>query len=263
MARLGRAAPFRPTAWHGLFVPSEGVTHQKTGALTAGTVQAGADVAERVEAGALTTRAFAPGADSSNPAETGTLTTAGQLRAADVAERVEAGSLTANGRPYGADFFAAAETGALIAAGSTGGPQYEATTAHPAADVTDGGWTDQTGGPNLAAALDELIADDADYITSSASPGSPDIAEVQLGSLGDPNSSTGHIVRYRYGKDSAAGDTLNLTVRLRQGTTTIASWTHTDVPAGWTDAVQTLSGAEADAITDYSDLRIRFEAVKV
>jgi hypothetical protein len=47
-----------------------------------------------------------------------------------------------------------------------------------------------------------------------------------------------------------------------QGGTQIAAWTHTDVPAGFTTASQTLSGTEADAITDYTNLDLVFEATK-
>lgn len=53
---------------------------------------------------------------------------------------------------------------------------------------------------------------------------------------------------------------INLTVRLMQGTTQIASWTHTGIGTGFTLATQTLSTTEADSITDYTDLRLRFTA---
>jgi hypothetical protein len=40
--------------------------------------------------------------------------------------------------------------------------------------------------------------------------------------------------------------------------TQIAQWTHTAIAETITAAAQTLSGAEADAITDYTDLYLRF-----
>lgn len=100
--------------------------------------------------------------------------------------------------------------------------------------------------------IDEVVADDADYISTTDSS----ICEVALGSLIDPASSTGHIVRYRL-----TGDGGIIVVRLRQGTTTIASWTHNPPPVSFTTFEQTLSGAEADSITDYSALKLQFEVI--
>jgi hypothetical protein len=40
-----------------------------------------------------------------------------------------------------------------------------------------------------------------------------DTFRVSLGDVSDPAVSTGHIVKYRYGKDVAGGDRMDLTVR--------------------------------------------------
>jgi len=120
----------------------------------------------------------------------------------------------------------------------------------PSADVSAGAWTASTGS-DLYAMLDEAAADDADYITTA----SGSVCEVALAPLGDPAGNVGHIVRYRLSA-SAGG----ITVRLRQGTTSIASWTHDPAPASPTTYEQTLSGAEADSITDYGALKLQFEA---
>jgi hypothetical protein len=155
------------------------------------------------------------------------------------------------------------EKAGLAAAGTrASGASYEAIVLRPSADVTDGTWTTDTGGSDLTSVLDEILASDADYVKSAESPVSADIATIALAASSDPTSSAGHIVRYRYGKDAAGGDQIDLTVRLMQGAATIASWSHTNIADGWTQADQTLSGAEADAITNYSDLRVRLEAVK-
>lgn len=122
--------------------------------------------------------------------------------------------------------------------------------AAPSADVSAGGWTASTGS-DLYAMLDEAAADDGDYITTTGAS----TCEVTLGSLSDPASSTGHIVRYRI---SSTGG--GIIVRLRQGTTTIATWTHSPAPTSLTTYEQTLTGGEADSITDYSALRLQFEA---
>lgn len=122
--------------------------------------------------------------------------------------------------------------------------------ARPTAEVTTGTWVSSLGG-SLAAAIDETTANDTDYISTTYAS----ICEVALGTLTDPAVSTGHKVRYRIAADSGA-----IVVRLRQGTTTIASWTHNPAPTSLTTFEQTLSGAEADSITDYTALKIQFEA---
>jgi hypothetical protein len=124
----------------------------------------------------------------------------------------------------------------------------------PISDITVGGWTTAP----LWSKIDEVSADDTDFITSTGSAVA-DVSEVLIGSLSDPASSTGHKVRYRYQKDTGVG-TVNLTVRLMQGTTEIASWTHTNIANGWTTVEQTLTSGQADSITNYADLRLRFES---
>lgn len=116
----------------------------------------------------------------------------------------------------------------------------------PTSDISSGAWTPSTGA-TLYGVLDEPIADDADYIYT----GTASTSEVKFSPAADPRVSDAHVVRYR----AKGGGTL--TTHLVQGTTVIA----TDVQT-LTGTLQTfsftLSGAEADAITDYSDLRLRF-----
>lgn len=122
----------------------------------------------------------------------------------------------------------------------------------PISDVSAGAWT-PSAGSDLYAMIDETVASDTDYIsTVSAST-----CEVALGSLSDPASSSGHIVRYRLSAEAGG-----VIVRLRQGTTTIASWTHSPAPSSLTTYAQTLSGGEADSITDYTALKLQFEATE-
>lgn len=121
----------------------------------------------------------------------------------------------------------------------------------PASDVSDGAWLPSAGG-DLYATIDESSASDSDYdYTESESA-----FEVALSTGTDPSSSTGHTVRYR----AAGNGVLDLVVTLKQGTTTIASWTEEAASASFTNYAHTLAGGEADAITDYADLRLHFEA---
>jgi len=132
----------------------------------------------------------------------------------------------------------------------------------PFLDISAGGWTTDAGAiVDLFAAIDEAAASDADYVQSSAlAPGNSDVYDVKLSAAADPQSALAHGISYRYQALGAA--TMELTVALMQGATTVAQQTHSNVAVGmWLDGMLTLSGAEADSITDYSDLRLRFVAV--
>lgn len=144
-----------------------------------------------------------------------------------------------------------------VGGGSSGPPPQEA---HPASVISSGTWTPSVG--TLASTVDEDQPDDSDYDFSALSPAVADVFEVKLGALTDPASSSGHSVSYRIGKDVTGGDRIDMTVRLMQGATQIAAWTHSSV-SSVTTYTQPLTAAQADAITDYTDLRLRFEAVVV
>jgi hypothetical protein len=118
----------------------------------------------------------------------------------------------------------------------------------PISDVSAGAWTPSSGS-DLYAMLDESTYSDADYIvTSSAST-----CEMRVTTAGDPAVSTGHVLRYRL----LAG-TGSITALLKQGSTTIASYGPHTLTGSAQDFAQTLTGGEADSITDYSDLRVVF-----
>lgn len=75
----------------------------------------------------------------------------------------------------------------------------------PSADTTLGTYTDQAGGAvNIYLTIDEATADDADFIRSVLAP-SAAVYVTALTSVEDPQSSTGHIVRWRIGKDAGGG----------------------------------------------------------
>ena len=95
--------------------------------------------------------------------------------------------------------------------------------ARPVSDVTvNAGWTTDLGGTsNLYASIDEATASDTDYVIEDQS--TSDDLEVMLGSISDPVSSLGHVVRFRYRKSATGGNSRSLTVGLYQGGTLIAS----------------------------------------
>jgi len=121
--------------------------------------------------------------------------------------------------------------------------------ARPNSDVAAGSWTPSTGA-TLYGYIDEESYSDIDYIQVANANST---CEIGLSSVTDPESSSNHIVRYRARK---AGNGA-LTVYLFDGATQIASQTPT-----LTTSIQafsfTLSSGEADNISDYSDLRLKF-----
>lgn len=140
----------------------------------------------------------------------------------------------------------------------------------PSTDTTREAWEEDDGTTtDIFDQIDEASADDGDYIRSALVP-TNDVYVTKLTGVTDPLQSSGHVVRYRYGKDTTGGAQIDLTVQLRQGYvnegspgTLIASQTHTNVAVFPVAGSFTLSGAEADSITNYSDLFLRFVANQV
>lgn len=140
--------------------------------------------------------------------------------------------------------------------------------ARPISDISKGGWTDTAGGDSDGVLYDEInetSRSDINYARSaSLSLLSPtDTWTTGLSSVIDPQESSSHIVSYVYRKNGGGAVTLDVTARLMQGATQIASWTHSDVGTSFTLAQQTLTAAQADSITDYSDLRLEFTGTYV
>lgn len=128
----------------------------------------------------------------------------------------------------------------------------------PASDIALGNFLPTPASPVTGFdKLDEVSADDADYVSSPSSPSGEEY-EFKFSSMVDPVSSADHDVNYRLRKDVAAGAQINAVVELRQGASTlIKQWTHNDLSNAWTTFAQVLAGAEADLITDYTDLRLK------
>jgi hypothetical protein len=126
----------------------------------------------------------------------------------------------------------------------------------PDADSIDGGWTNETGGSVLYSSIDESAVNDADYIQSSVNP-VVDVAKISLSNPGFGVTEPAKL-RYRYKRDSAR--TADLTVRLLQGTTQIASWTHTGISTSFVTTEQTLTAPQFASITDFDDLYIELTA---
>jgi len=117
----------------------------------------------------------------------------------------------------------------------------------PASDITTGSWSPSIG-TTLYGVLDEVTADDADYIQASTATG----CEIKLSAGSTPSSRDNHTIKYRLLAGSG-----NIAVVLKCGSTTIKSWNHV-LTGSAQDFSQALSNAEATNITDYSDLRVTF-----
>jgi hypothetical protein len=145
---------------------------------------------------------------------------AGPIFAEAAATATGAGTAAAAGRGIFSAAGAASGTGAAAAIGA------EIIYLRPDGDTATDGWTDQAAGTtNIYQSIDEAVLNDSDYVQSP----------------------------------SAAGTNADLIVRLFEGSTEIAEWTHTDIPATFTDAVQTLTTPQFEAITNFADLFAEFD----
>lgn len=138
----------------------------------------------------------------------------------------------------------------------------------PSADTNNpGSYTDQAGGgTTIYTTIDEVSYSDADYIRSPLAPASA-VYVTKLSSVEDPVSSVGHVLRTRYAKDTAGGSTIGLVTELRQGYvsegtqgTLICTRTFSAIPETFTTDAYSLTTGEADAITNYADLYVRYVA---
>lgn len=141
----------------------------------------------------------------------------------------------------------------------------------PDSDVANDGWDDPDAvvvSPNLWQLVDDTIASADDDTGRLRSPNNPtsDIYTVGLTNGTDPASSSGHVMRARCRLSTISGDpTCTGTLELLQGASTVIATTSRDWVAGtdgtaWVTLAYTLTGTEADSITDYSDLRLRITA---
>lgn len=133
----------------------------------------------------------------------------------------------------------------------------------PNQDITTGSWTRVPSSTNpFYTYLDEVTPDNTDYVTIA---GINFPFEVKLSSATDPQVGTGHIIRVRDWVVFASGAAERRTILLLQGSTTIS----TLVSAGTisrtvgNQTAFTLTEAEANAITNYSDLRLRFTVTTI
>lgn len=137
------------------------------------------------------------------------------------------------------------------------GTQY----ALPDADISNsGGWTSTP----LWSKICETPYSDTDFIkVNQQNPSSTDTCVVSLSDVTDPASSSDHVMRIRVKRQGGNNnDKMNLELRQDYVSeaslgTLIASITDISLSPSYQTFTHTLSGAEADSITDYSSLYYR------
>lgn len=149
-----------------------------------------------------------------------------------------------------------------VAAGT--GTAYDATITaieyqRPISDIATGSWTVVP----LWSKVNEVTIDDSNLITSETlvAPGNTSNADLRLTARGDPLSSTGQIISVRAKVTFTLGLNGGIRGELRQGSgvtsALIATLTTDALTTSFVTYTYTLSGAEADSITDYGDLFLR------
>ena len=133
----------------------------------------------------------------------------------------------------------------------------------PSGDANIGDWTDKNGGStNIYQSIDEEGADDnaTTYITVDDGY-SPSSCEVFLTNAEDPVSSSDHIIRYTAtSSDDMDMGVMPLTIKLMQGAVEKASFDNNSLQVdSWTtNYTGILNASQANSITDYTDLRLKF-----
>lgn len=145
-------------------------------------------------------------------------------------------------------------------------PRYEpGEVVAPDGDQTIGAWTTDAGGAvNLYQRLDEALFDDTDFIRSELTPNNS-FYELTLATPLDPIGRR-HLLDYRFRKDAAGGEQIDLTVELRQGGVILGNAVHiniaTDAALSTTAGSFSLTDEQVKLITDYTNLRVRVIANK-
>lgn len=122
---------------------------------------------------------------------------------------------------------------------------------------TAGGWNSGT-----FSDIDETVRNDSDFITSNTlGQNKNDSVEFLFSSIIDPQTNSDHVLYYTLRDDNVGTNQPELQVTLKQGDTTITSWTHSSISTSFVQVTHTLSSIQADSISDYADLRIEFNAV--
>lgn len=129
--------------------------------------------------------------------------------------------------------------------------------ARPDSDVATTGWSSTP----LWSKIDESSASDADAITGIFTSNTLATAEVGLSNVSDPLQNTGHKISVRARTNNPSLEE-TFFCDIVQGTTVKATLIAV-LSGSYITYTYTLSGTEADSISNYSDLRLRFRATTI
>ena len=132
--------------------------------------------------------------------------------------------------------------------------------ARPDGDIALNGWIQGGGGTsNIYLNIDEVAPVDSDFVDDTTPP-APNFAtayQMTLSNITDPETSSGHVIRWRIRRDNTNAP-INIRIELRQGGVLIAQRTQNSPDSSFNTFNYTLSGSEANDITDYTDLQFYF-----
>lgn len=135
-------------------------------------------------------------------------------------------------------------------------------TQEPLSDSSVGTWKNEAGGSVLYPSISKPAGiNDATYIVAAFNV--TDTAKVKLE---PPTLEVGEFcyVDYRIGKsDPDSTQAVDVTVKLYQGVTLIASWSHPSIDGPMTSITQTLTAPQVAAISDYSNLFLEFVSTPI
>lgn len=130
--------------------------------------------------------------------------------------------------------------------------------ARPDNDDIIGNYIDELGGnTNIFQSIDESSFDDSDYVNSGTVGAGVEDYNAGASVITDPVSSVNHTVRWRYRKDQSGGRAIEAILQIRQAGVIIVTRNFLDISTLFTQDTYTFSAAEADSITDYSNLNFR------
>jgi hypothetical protein len=123
-------------------------------------------------------------------------------------------------------------------------------------------WVNGLGNPPCSDILthecvNESQRNDGDFIqTTGLGTSNSDIQEFTLSDIEDPLRSDSHFLKYTLRRADVGTNPVEFEIELRQGVTTIATFSHTSLPTTYVLFAQELTGIQTDAINDYSDLNL-------
>src|SRR5687768_16061368 len=124
----------------------------------------------------------------------------------------------------------------------------------PTSDVSVGTWTTSP----LWSKLDEVSADDGDFVQSALAPTGTNPFEVVLSTPSTPKTGT-RTIRVRRRKSVTSSRAMNLTIDFIRNTTVVQSFSDNDIPTSLTTQTFTLTSDPAA----WDDLRLRVTAAQV